>query len=98
MSRPDPSREGAPYWNAFVYLSRDRERESISLGMAGGLSLPRAVPREVIRREGERRSYSGDSLEDFVEIVAAIDDFYVEVTVRREADDVKLRAAQSKKR
>ena len=66
--------------------------------MAGGLSLPRPIAREVIRREGERRSYSGDSLEDFVEIVAAVDDSYVEITVRREADDVKLRAAQSKKR
>ena len=66
--------------------------------MAGGLSLPRPIPREVIRREGERRSYSSDGLEDFVEIVAAVDDSYVEITVRREADDVKLRAAQSKKR
>jgi len=68
------------------------------MGMAGGLSLPRPIPRDVIRREGERRSYSGDSLEDFVEIVAAIDDSYVEVTVRREADEVKVRAAQSRKR
>lgn len=87
-----------PYWAAFIYLSRDRQHESISMGMAGGLSLPRPIPREAIRREGERRGYTGEALDDFVEIVAAIDDRYVESIVRREAADAKVRAAQSKRR
>ena len=57
------------------------------MGMAGGLSLPRPVPLEAIRREG---------LEDFVTIVARIDDFHVEVEVRRAADEAKASAARSR--
>lgn len=64
--------------------------------MAGGLSLPRPVPREAIRREGARLSYQGDALEDFVEIVAAIDDFHVETSVRRSAAEAKAQAARSR--
>jgi len=98
LSRPSFSTEAAPYWAAFVYLGRDRQHDSISMGMAGSLSLPRPVPREAIRREGERRGYSGESLDDFVEIVAGIDDIYIEVTVKRAADDAKSAARASKKR
>ena len=97
LSRPDPCREAEPYWLAFVMLSRDRLHESISLGMAGGLTLPRPVPREAIRREGRRLAHRGTDLEDFVEIVMRVDDFYVEVAVKRAADDAKA-AARSNKR
>lgn len=81
-------------------LSRDRPHESLSLGMAGGLTLPRPVPRETIRREGRRLGYRGADLEDFVEIVTLIDDFYVEVEMKRAANDARLAAerARSKRR
>ena len=79
-------------------MSRDRPLESIIMGMAGGLSLPRPIPREAIRREGERLGYAGDGLKDFVEIVMRIDDHYVEVAVKRAADDAKAAATRANKR
>lgn len=66
------------------------------MGMAGGLSLPRPVPLEAIRREGLRLGYQGESLADFTEIVARIDDHHVEVEVRRAADEAKASAARSR--
>jgi hypothetical protein len=68
------------------------------MGMAGGLTLPRPVPRREIRQEGERLGYVGEDLEDFTESVARIDDSYVEVTVKREAENAKAAAAQAKAR
>lgn len=68
------------------------------MGMAGGLSLPRPVPRDAIRREGNRRGFDGEALEDFVEMVVAIDDGYVEITVKREAENAKLAAERSRKK
>ena len=66
------------------------------MGMAGGLSLPRPVPREAIRREGERLGYTGESLADFTEIVTCVDDIYVEVTVKREAEQARLAAQRAR--
>ena len=68
------------------------------MGMAGGLSIPRAVPRETMRQEGIRLGYEGDGLEDFVEIVMRVDDFFVEVTVKRAADEARANATRAKKR
>lgn len=96
LSRPLLLSEAAPYWAAFLDLSRDRPHESISLGMNGGLSIPRTVPREAIRREGRRLHYLGDGLTDFVEIVTRIDDFYVETEVKRAAADAKAAAAKAR--
>lgn len=64
--------------------------------MAGGISLPRPVPREAIRREGARLGYTGEGLADFTEIVARIDDSYVEATVKREAKSAEQRAKASR--
>ena len=66
------------------------------MGMAGGLSLPRPVPLEAIRREGLRLGHQGESLEDFCTILARTDDFFVEVEVRRAADEAKASAARSR--
>ncbi len=70
------------------------------MGMAGGLSLPRPVPRETIRQEGRRLGYDGDGLDDFVEAVTLVDDLYVEVETKRAATDARLAAerARSNKR
>ena len=89
-----------PYWLAFLSLSRDRPHESISMGMSGGLTIPRPVPRESIRREGRRLGYTGDGLSDFVETVTCVDDLYVEVESRRAATDARIAAdsARHKKR
>lgn len=66
------------------------------MGMGGGLSLPRPVPMERIRREGARLGYQSEALEDFVSIVSRIDDFHVEVEVRRAADEAKAASQRSR--
>ncbi len=66
------------------------------MGLAGGISLPRPVPREAIRREGARLGYTGEGLEDFTEILARIDDSYVEARVKREARTAEERARASR--
>lgn len=78
-------------------MSRDRARDSISLGMGGGISLPRPIPQEVIRREGRRLGFGLTALEDFVEIVVGIDDCFVETTVRREAENASAAAKRTSK-
>ena len=98
LSRPILSAEALPYWEAFERLSRDRPLESVSLGMSGGLSLPRSIPLEAIRREGLRLGYGGDGLEDFVTIIARMDDSHVEHAMRRELENVRLAALRAKKR
>lgn len=91
------SAEAAEYFAAFLALGRDRQRDSVSLGMAGGVSLPMPVPREAIRREGRRLGYQGDGLDDFVEIVAAIDDFHLETESRRIAAETQAAANRLKR-
>lgn len=70
---------------------------SLSLGMAGGLVLPQKIPREAIRRHGRALRLCGEELADFVEIVAGIDDFWVETEQRRQAD-AAVRAARGMSR
>lgn len=98
LTRPILSSDAELYYAAFVMLSRDRATESISMGMSGGLSLPRPVTRDAIRREGERLGYDGDALEDFLETIILIDDFYVETEVRRATAEAKASAERSKPR
>lgn len=64
--------------------------------MAGGLSVPRPVGRDVIRQEGLRLGFEGEALEDFVLIVVGIDDCYVEVTMKREAEQASAAAKRAK--
>ena len=66
--------------------------------MAGGLSLPRPISRETIRREGSRLGYTGDALADFTEIIVQIDDFYVEVAIKAEAQRARVAAQQVRRR
>lgn len=92
LSRPDLPEDAVPYYAAFQLLKRDRPTESISMGMAGGVSRPLPVPREAIIREGERRGLEGDELEDFIEAVLQIDDFDIETQTKRLAAEVKASA------
>lgn len=96
LSRPLITSETEPYWFAFLTLARDRPTESISLGMGGGLTLPRPIPRETIRRDGSRLGYEADALDDFVEIIALIDDFHVELEVRRIAATARADAEKAR--
>ena len=97
LSRPDMDDEGEPYWLAFLTLARDRQHDSLSLGMGGGVRIPCVITRETIRREGDRLGYSGEDLDDFVEIVTGIDDAYLAIEMQRIADDTKKQAGKMKK-
>lgn len=65
--------------------------------MGGGLMLPTRMPRDAIRRHGRTLRLDGEELIDFVEIIAGIDDFYVETESRRIAADAERAAKASKK-
>jgi len=56
--------------------------------------VPRPIKRAVIRAEGRRRHYGGDGLDDFVEILTAIDDGYVAEAIK--AIDKKAKADAAK--
>ena len=77
--------EAMAYWLAFIALARDRQYDSLSLGMGGGIRLPCVIPREAIRREAQRQGYAGDEFEDFVEIVAGLDDGFIEIGLIRKS-------------
>lgn len=98
LSRPVLSTEAEPYWQSFTYLSRDRTYLALSLGMAGGLQLPQPIPRGSIRKEGNRRGYRGEGLDHFTEIVAAIDDAYVQDDVLKQAAAAKAGADRARVR
>lgn len=90
--------DAEPFFAAWLMLSRDRARESISLGMAGGFSIPRPIPRDTITREGERLGHDGEALEDFTDTLIRIDDLFVEVEVTRAAADAKASADRSRRK
>ncbi len=66
--------------------------------MGGGILLPRNIRRDVVRNEGRRLGYRGSDLDDFVAIIRGIDDFHVEVTIKRTLETVKANAAQARAR
>ena len=98
LSRPVLTAEAEPYWQSFTYLSRDRTYLALSLGMAGGLKLPQPILRDAMRAEGRRRGYQGDGLADFTEIVAAIDDAFVQDDVLKQAAAAKAGADRTRSR
>lgn len=96
MERPTLSDDAAKFFQAWLFLARERPWQSLSAGM-GGVRLPLVIPREAIRREGERRYYAGDDLDDFCAIVEMIDDFFVEVSTKAEAARVSTLANKNRK-
>lgn len=70
--------------------------------MGGGLLLPVRLKRPEIRREGKRRGYTATDLDDFVEIVKALDTHLVVETRKRLlrdfADQAKAAASKNKRR
>jgi hypothetical protein len=53
--------------------------------MMGAVVHAAAVTLPTIRAEGRRLHYEGDALEDFVDIIAALDDYFVELDVKKQA-------------
>lgn len=50
-----------------------------------GPRMPRVIKRSAFRAEGKRRHYSGDDLDDFVEILTAADNVFVAEGVKAAA-------------
>lgn len=86
LSRPVLPDEALPYWEAFQYLNRDRDFDYVAMGPR----LPRIIKRGAIRADGKRRGYTLDALDDFVEIVAGIDDAFVAEGVKTASKQAKL--------
>jgi hypothetical protein len=96
LSRPILDREAAEIWQAFQMLARDRQQLPLSMGLAGGVQLPQLVPLATIRAEGRRLGHTGESLDDFVEAIALIDDHMVAEATKKLAADLKAAANRSK--
>ncbi|MFO1158423.1 MAG: hypothetical protein U1E60_06265 [Reyranellaceae bacterium] len=56
--------------------------------MAGGLLLQQKTPRPGIRAEGIRLGFEGSDLDDFVEIVAALEDIDWSETLRQQSAEL----------
>lgn len=84
----------------FRLLSRDRPEQSIGMGMAGGIVVPRPVPVRDIRSEGRRQGLKGEDLEEFVGVLMAIDGIFLEVEIPKIGRDAQraLQKAAHKKR
>ncbi|MCF8533048.1 MAG: hypothetical protein K9G48_08600 [Reyranella sp.] len=66
--------------------------------MVGGMmAFPRPVPRTEIENEGRRLGYEHDDLVEFIDIVADIDDFAVELDMKRLNEESKKRARQTRR-
>ncbi len=66
------------------------------MGLAGGLQLPLPVPLATIRAEGRRLGHTGESLDDFVETIALIDDHMVAETTKKLAADARAAANRTR--
>ena len=69
-------------------------------GLVGScLLLPMRIPREAVRRQGQHDlRLGGEDLADFVEIVAGIDDHWVEQERARQVADAAATARRAEAR
>ncbi|MFO1080864.1 MAG: hypothetical protein U1E23_09590 [Reyranellaceae bacterium] len=88
LTRPRLSHLTQPYYDAWLLLSLDAQQFSHSMGMAGGVLLRQRLPRAALREEGRRLGYTGEALDDFVEIVHRIDIHEWTIAYRRQVDAV----------
>lgn len=56
--------------------------------MSGALLLQQKTPRPVIRAEGERLGFEGDDLDEFVEIVAGLEDIDWDESRRQQSEAI----------
>lgn len=102
LSEPDEDGVTGPYLSALYYLDADRDEVPQPAGMGGGILLPVRLKRPQIRREGKRRGYTATDLDDFVEIVKALD-MHLVVEARKQlmrnfVDQAKASAGKNKQR
>jgi hypothetical protein len=73
--------EALLYWRAFKLLDRDRP------WLGGFVPTPRAIPIEAIRAEADARGLIGDERQIFIDVLADVDDFWVETEMNRLAKE-----------
>jgi hypothetical protein len=84
LSRPELTEEAEPYYAVFVAVSRDRPM------LTGGMvAMPLPVPRDTIEKQCLRMGVQPDELSEFVEIVARIDDLFVQESAEKTLADLK---------
>lgn len=66
--------------------------------MVGGMiAFQRPIPRAAIEAEGKRLGFEHQHLDEFVEIVTEIDDFDIEMDMKRLAAESKKNAAAARR-
>lgn len=84
------SEEAAFYHGELLSLARERQ------SMAGfAVALPLPLPRTVIEAHAARQGIDAGELREYVEIIAAIDDGFIEIETKRMLAEIK---ADSEKR
>ncbi len=67
------------------------------MGLAGGISVPKLIPRDVLRAEGQRLGFVGDELKDFVDIIRIVDKHFVMKTMSRVRDELQTSLSTTKR-
>lgn len=67
------------------------------MGLAGGISVPKLIPRDVLRTEGQRLGFVGDELKDFVDILRIVDRHFVMKAMGRVRDELQTSLSASKR-
>lgn len=99
MGQPLLDADVEPYMVAWSAISRRRGKFVQSLGMMGSVTLPDPLEHDLIRADGERRGYTWDDLDQFVAILVALDEHYVDLVHAKKNAEIEraLAAAKSKR-
>ena len=86
LSRPELTEEAEPYYFAFAALNPYRPMQA-----GFGVAFPLPIPRELIERQGERLGFEGGELDEFVDIVAAVDHDFIKRTAEQTRNETLAR-------
>ena len=97
LSRPYLSAETQGYHDAWAYLNVDQPLLSHGGSLGGAVLVSQRLSRERIEALGIKRDYEGDDLEDFVEIVLAIDVLRFQHSIVRQSQQMAEAAKKNAK-
>jgi hypothetical protein len=98
LGQPSLDEEADHYYRLFTQLDRERGKDIYPLGMAGNLSIPRALPRALIESAADRLMFEGDARDDFIDIMVLIDNKCVEIETKKAIAEVNKTTARMKRR
>lgn len=99
MGQPLLGNDAEPYMVAWSAITRRRKQTVLSLGLMGSATLPDPLDHDLIRAEGTRLGYTWDDLDQFVTILVALDEHYVDRLHEKKNADIEraLAAAKTKR-